>query len=97
MVEGNMKRVMRLVLIPVLAAGLAGCATNGRVDKIEQKLNDVSSSADAANRKAEAAQKTADQALSRAQAAEAEAKSAAARADDAARTAEAIFKKRVSK
>lgn len=95
--EGNMKRMMRLVLIPVLAAGLAGCATNGRVDKIEQKLNDVSSSADAANRKAEAAQKTADQALSRAQAAEAEAKSAAARADDAARTAEAIFKKRVSK
>jgi ElaB/YqjD/DUF883 family membrane-anchored ribosome-binding protein len=92
-----MKRVMRLALIPVLAAGLAGCATNGRVDKLEQRLNDVSASADAANRKAESAQKTADQALSRAQAAEAEARSAAARADDAARTAEAIFKKRVSK
>jgi len=92
-----MKQVMRLALVPLVVAGLAGCATNGRVDKLEQHLNDVSASADAANRKAEAAQKTADQALSRAQAAEAEAKSAAARADDAARTAEAIFKKRVSK
>jgi outer membrane murein-binding lipoprotein Lpp len=92
-----MKRVSKLALVAVVALGLAGCATNGRVDKLEQRLNDVSASADSANRKAEAAQRTADQALSRAQAAEAEAKSAAARADDAARTAEAIFKKRVSK
>lgn len=69
---------------------LAGCATRGsvrdleqRVTTLEQRLDDVSA--------------TAERAVSGAEAAQAAAERAADRADDAARTSEAIFRKGVSK
>jgi hypothetical protein len=90
-------RPARILLSVLFVASLGGCATTGRVDALEQRLNDVSRKADDAAAAAANAQKTANSAASRADAAEAQAKAAAQRADDAARTAEAIFKKRVSK
>ncbi len=90
-------RPVRILLSVVCVAALGGCATSGRVDALEGRIEAVSRKADDAAAAAAAAQKTANSAVTRAEAAEAAAKAAAQRADDAARTSEAIFKKRVSK
>jgi outer membrane murein-binding lipoprotein Lpp len=70
--------------------GSVGCATSGRVTTLEQRVSALESRVDGVDR-------TARQAESDAAAAQKAAQSAADRADDAARTAEAIFKKHVSK
>ena len=87
------QRCGRAGLIGAAALGLlasSGCATRGRVEKLEQRVGALEARVDAVDR---TAQKAADSAA----AAQTAAERAAARADDAARTAEAIFKKHVSK
>lgn len=69
---------------------LGGCATSGRVETLEKRVDGLES-------KIASVDQTAKSAASRADAAAADARAAAQRADDAARTAEAIFKKRIHK
>src|SRR5690606_37507157 len=73
------------VLLPA-----AGCATRGRVAELEQRVSALESRVDSVNA-------TAERAASDARDAQDAAQRAADRADDAARTAEAIFRKGVSK
>jgi len=86
----NRIRMAGSVVVLALAVGSIGCASNGRVDALEKRIDELSARVDGVEGKA-------DLAVSRAEAAEKSAAAAVERADEAARTAEAIFNKSVRK
>ena len=89
-------RIAIAIAGPLVLAGLA-CASSGRVDKLEQRVEALERRADSAEQRIGAVEQTAEEAQRRAEGAEDAARQAAARADDAARKAEAIFTKGVRK
>lgn len=76
--------------LAVLLPAATGCATRGRVADLERRVDALESRLDSVSA-------TAERAASDAASARDAAERAADRADDAARTAEAIFRKGVSK
>jgi hypothetical protein len=88
-----MRRGLSAGLGAALLLGLAGCATNGDIEKINSRL-------DALDQRVAGVETAARNAESRATAAEqaaADARRSAQAAEDAARKSEAIFQKRISK
>lgn len=99
------------VMTLVMGAALVGCASSGRVDSLENRVQALEAQDRSESQRISAledalatAQSTAAESVSRADAAEAQARKAAAQArtaadqaDQAARKADAIFKTSVSK
>lgn len=74
----------------LIALASTGCATSGRVERLEKRVDELSSRLESTDQKAQ-------QAMDTAEAADRNADAAAKLATDSARTAEAIFKKSVHK
>jgi hypothetical protein len=86
-----------LALGLVLVLPLAGCATNGRVQALERRVDELETRLIAVSERAEAAELAAQKAAAQSKDAEDAAAFAAQRAHQAARTTEVIFKHRVPK